>query len=779
MTSNFHNSRRLILSHGSDWPCGSDMRHGARVLAALLVMLSLGSVSGQEIARGPGTLTPGARRAAPSAGVRDRRIPESAVSYVGIMGAVKNRGVYSSPEASIALSDLVERAGGLADGATRMAHVIRDGRAGLRVFFTPDTSERLLPGDVVVFQGGGDGQPHLSGNARGTSVGGPNRTKGTAPVPDTVHVAFLGLLDRQPIIVPLDGRDATVPHVVHDLRQSPAVVKTVRVIRTDRRSHPARTGRLPGRLADGDVLVFDRGAIEMDATALARTQTTAATRFPPAIPMLPEPSAESLVDGRFVDDSFAAAASPLRVGSESQPDADSRIASDRHEPNGRVPSWDLGSIGTPDTSASPTRELPIVSPASAPTDSTAVSTTVSTAESPAESLTGSREGSSENPQHAVVAGGAAETDRSAAESLSTSDARPGHVTAAGVAATDLGAADVTDTAEVPFLDLAPAVEHAKLASLVDPSDVDFEKFLGKAASTHFEPAAAMPLALPLASSVPKPRDPSPASEEPEERGSLAALDTPTIVIGVLALAALCFAVSIAWTRIDRTAETLEEPPHEGRVETAHAPSHRQVLERLINNELPMIEEPAQLPDRMDYHGEELGRRRLMLDDPHELMGPHFVVEPDVVTEPDVAGTEIAATKSVAPAAGGTMTGGMAAGRTMTGGAATGGTATGGTATGPAKAAAAEAPLSPPERARAALSRFAIASEDTSASADSMRLDNPVEPAGDSASDQQTIGSEATNDSESSEADARQSAGHQPHSRLLERVLIAMERERRG
>ncbi len=666
---------------------------------------------------------------------------EASASYVGIMGAVKNRGVYSSPDAGIPLADLVERAGGLTDGATRMAHVIRDGRAGLRVFFTPDTSETLLPGDVVVFQGGEDGQPNLSGISRRTVADGRSGADEAASVPDTVYVAFLGLLDRQPVIVTLDGRYATVPHVVHGLRQSPAVVKTVRVIRTDRRSRPARAEGLPGRLTDGDVLVFDRGS--MNADALARTQATAQTRFPAVMPMTLEPPVDSVLDDQFVAAATVFSVrvrsdSPVRVRSESQTRAADRVASAGHEPNGGVRVKGPHSIAAPDI---PTGALPTVTPASSPTVS------------PSESPKSSPKSSPKTLDHAVVAGRAADPGGGVADLVSPFDARAGDETAARVATTDTGVTDVAETAAVPFLDLAPLVEPPKLASLVNPSDPDFEKLLGKAASTHFEPAAELPLALPLASSIPAPMDPSPTAAASDERGALAAVGTPTIVIGVLALAAMCFAVSIAWTRIDRTAQTFAEPIQANGDETASAPSRRQVLERLINNDLPMIEEPAQLPDRMDYHGEELGRRRLMLDDPHELMGPHFMAETGA------EGRDVATKRNVVTNTGPSLAGG--------------------TKTGPAKAAAPGPPLSPPERARAALSRFMVAGKDSSAAADSMRRDDSVEPTGDAASDHQISGTEMKNDSESTDVDARQPAGLQPHSRLLERVLIAMERERRG
>ncbi len=753
MTSNRHCDRRPILAHRCDW------RHGLCLLAALWVTWGFGAASGLSAVPGQGATTPGARRATPGVGVRDRRAAETTVSYVGIMGAVKNRGVYSSPETGIPLADLVERAGGLTDGATQMAHVIRDGRAGLRVFFTPDTSETLLPGDVVVFQGGESGQPHLSGSSSRAASTGRRGTNAASPVPDTVHVAFVGLLDRRPVIVPLDGRYATVRHVVRNLRQSPAVAETVRVIRTDRRSRAGHTRGNDGRLADGDVLVFDRGL--MNADALARTQTTAQTRFPDAIPMSEGPNvgppADSLPGDQFEDQFLASAIdSPTRVRSASPASAANRVTSGEQEPDAGVRGNGSGAIATTNL---PAGGVPAVASASSP----AVSPENSPSEPPARAATDFSTG----PDDVFIAGRATESDRGDGDLVSTFDLRAGDQAAARAANTGIGVSEIAGTAEVPFLDLAPSVDPPKLASLVDPSDLDIEEFLSKAASPHFEPAAELPLALPLAASVPvpsvpAPSDPSPATAESEQRrGSLAALGTPAIVIGVLALAAMCFAVSVAWTRVDRAAQTDAEPIHTSGDEVVSAPSRRQVLERLINNDLPMIEEPAQLPDRMDYHGEELGRRRLMLDDSHELMGPHFMAETEV------AESNEASARSAVPKAGAPQ---VVASQTSS------------------APAAPPAPLSPPERARAALSRFMVASKDSSAgaptSADLMRRDDPAEPADDSVpkkqiSEQQTSGAEAANDGESSDRDTRQPAGLQPHSRLLERVLIAMERERRG
>src|SRR5690606_21190513 len=65
------------------------------------------------------------------------------------------------------------------------------------------------------------------------------------------------------------------------------------------------------------------------------------------------------------------------------------------------------------------------------------------------------------------------------------------------------------------------------------------------------------------------------------------------------------------------------------------------LNRLINNELPIIEEPTLLPDRAGFHGEAVGRRRLRIDAEQTLSGPHFAVPqqtPRPVAVPETAGT---------------------------------------------------------------------------------------------------------------------------------------------
>jgi hypothetical protein len=108
---------------------------------------------------------------------------------------------------------------------------------------------------------------------------------------------------------------------------------------------------------------------------------------------------------------------------------------------------------------------------------------------------------------------------------------------------------------------------------------------------------------------------------------LASLNTLSIGIGVLGLAGLCFLVSVAWTRIDRSTAGLPESSASGGPRAGGSKTERTTLDQLIGNRVPMIEEQAHLPDRMDYFGPELGRKRMIIDPPHGVAGPHFAVAP--------------------------------------------------------------------------------------------------------------------------------------------------------
>src|SRR5690606_9438314 len=99
----------------------------------------------------------------------------------------------------------------------------------------------------------------------------------------------------------------------------------------------------------------------------------------------------------------------------------------------------------------------------------------------------------------------------------------------------------------------------------------------------------------------------------------------TVGLTVLGTALICFAASLLWSRLD---DSTGLPGTAAGRSSELLPIHsqterRSTLERLINNTLPIIEEPTLLPEGTDFHGEAVGRRRLRIDAEQNLSGPHF------------------------------------------------------------------------------------------------------------------------------------------------------------
>ncbi|MDA1012909.1 MAG: SLBB domain-containing protein [Planctomycetota bacterium] len=73
-----------------------------------------------------------------------------------------------------------------------------------------------------------------------------------------------------------------------------------------------------------------------------------------------------------------------------------------------------------------------------------------------------------------------------------------------------------------------------------------------------------------------------------------------------------------------------EPPTKPTTATVPLERKRELLERLIRNELPILEEPPQMPTKLEFFGRANGGHTLRMDQPHPtLAGPHFNRRPTV------------------------------------------------------------------------------------------------------------------------------------------------------
>ncbi len=88
---------------------------------------------------------------------------------------------------------------------------------------------------------------------------------------------------------------------------------------------------------------------------------------------------------------------------------------------------------------------------------------------------------------------------------------------------------------------------------------------------------------------------------------------PLIMVGVIGSLAALSACGLLWS-MARRAATPRVQPIQQKAET--------VLDALINDHLPLIEEPIHLPSRLKFYGRPSGPRKIRLDAGHPITGPH-------------------------------------------------------------------------------------------------------------------------------------------------------------
>jgi hypothetical protein len=104
------------------------------------------------------------------------------------------------------------------------------------------------------------------------------------------------------------------------------------------------------------------------------------------------------------------------------------------------------------------------------------------------------------------------------------------------------------------------------------------------------------------------------------------------------VAALSIVVTAILSRDDRAVApsnvSAEETGIEASAPISEAENDRRFLQRLIVNQVPLVEEDPQLPQIDHLHGIVIGGRRMVVHEAHEtLAGPHFSVREPNDTRP--------------------------------------------------------------------------------------------------------------------------------------------------
>lgn len=464
-----------------------------------------------------------------------------------IVGSVTTPAAYTIEPEDFTAAALVEQAGGLTADSSGILRIVRNGVARIQIPISAATTERLLPGDVVIAEYSRDGAARLAAPANGL-----------APV------CVIGLSNR-PVVLPLRTENATLGTLLALLRQSPEIAPSVRAIRP--LGSPAAIG---DRLTAGTVLVFDGRVLNWQSLATVDA-------FPPAIPVrLPEPnvpgSGPATVHKQppVMPDSGRP---PIMLPA---PDAAGTVASASSEPATAqpVPEQPQRVASRMETVAAPALTPPLTTP-------------------PLQEPGPIPQASYDAPDADVTV---PETTPVSAElSVATIDSSAEPV-----------AVGLTDDAEPE-----PAAAELMAGTSEQPA-VDRSTAAVDDGMTHAD--------------VAEPGDT--AAERPGE--SVAGQDgTIWLLVGMAFTIGTCLAGAFAWFRWEqsgtptRVLSTRKEivPP---RPELDLRASQDYLLTALIENRIPLIEEETVVRPIGPVQGTVTGRRHLMVDEAHtELRGPHI------------------------------------------------------------------------------------------------------------------------------------------------------------
>ncbi len=147
--------------------------------------------------------------------------------YVGLLGQMARPGVYEITAGSASLSALIERIGGLSQGASGQLRIIRNGHPGMTMSYSPSQVFVLFAGDLVIADTQAASSADFSqGNAgQTTSRGQATQTAATG----AVQIGLLNLVDR-PVVLKLRSEHASVAAILSLMRQDSALASQVRVV---------------------------------------------------------------------------------------------------------------------------------------------------------------------------------------------------------------------------------------------------------------------------------------------------------------------------------------------------------------------------------------------------------------------------------------------------------------------------------------------------------------------------------------------------------------------
>lgn len=474
----------------------------------------------------------------------------AASSYFTVVGAVRFPGTYSSDDAQVLLSDLIERAGGVNQDATGTIRLLNDRRSEQVAFSADLPPVSVTAGSTIVVE---------------SNRSGPHRA--AADEPTVTDVACINLLDR-PVVLFLTPGYESVAKVLDSLGQPPELQSSLQVISSQR-------GLAAGRsmLTSGAVLIFDPAQI--DRAALARVEAHLRQDVQPF------DAAETTEPPQEVVDALQL----LRQGMT----VDERAT--REPP-----------------STTETSQQPALLPKRSLPDPVAVEHPAGPALNDADAVDASAGAQQriddDAAQPGLVISARSEVHaRTPARYVRESRPQSGPSEPRVAATTGLSAPE-------PETNQSPSVATHDAAAF---AETDVQK-TGKTSRTTTSIAGNRP------------------GEKLRKRSksSLTGLGKIALATGLIATLGLLGAVS--WAHLERrrrrraskrAADSSGVPQTARTGEPALPAQPAGVLDELINNTMPLIEEETVFPEELKFHGRTVGYRYLLHSEPHSLKGPHF------------------------------------------------------------------------------------------------------------------------------------------------------------
>ena len=528
-------------------------------------------------------------------------------NWFTVMGEVRYPQTYELPTSSPSVVDLLRFSSAgwpspLSPRASGQVRIIRAGREVQKLFYSDSLALTLMPGDLIIVDSkSGQGQIYQGKRSQ------------TGGQPETVKIALVGVLDHT-FIMAAPAEMATTDWIVRQLGQNPSIAKTAdRLLPRTRQQTNAET-----RLPDNSVVFFQPGQIDSSKLPpdLPRPFRAGVDQRPQVdVPTQPAPSPDEALPN-LPGRAFVPNIQPSVPNGSAVPDI----------PTGQPA--DVGGDGSvqldPERVGPPVNRERVIDPQN-PEGRARVGKKIN-------------EPNRFTPPAGVASVSPTPTGEPQTE-FSPEASKP-YGASEPAATDDLHSANKPKSKQIKQLPLEPVPDQGLPADNESPTSTvvpepDFNARVNAGGSLSILGANSAPAAggqLPtLAKEIASDADAELAASNEKALKDVNPIDWSGIAIILLTsigLGALCWLALSMGPRTPKATQVAVVQPKLREPEF----SSSQLIDRLINNELPIEIEPARLPSDLRVHGRPISTPRLRVDAAHSVgpKRPHFVVHrPDV------------------------------------------------------------------------------------------------------------------------------------------------------